>query len=77
MGDRSKIMNKVRTFLLGVALALPLAALGSAGDVAAMGVSAAKPSSSTSVVSGPSSQGTARCCVMFMGTWFCFPCTGG
>lgn len=76
MGDRSKIMNKVRTFLLGVALALPLAALGSAGDVAAMGVSAAKPSSSTSVVSGPSSQ-TGWCCVMYLGSWLCFPCTYG
>ncbi len=69
-------MNKVRTFLLGVALALPLAALGSAGDCAATSLSTAKPSSSTSVVAGPSSQ-QGRCCVMFMGEWFCFPCTLG
>ncbi|MFO7286258.1 MAG: hypothetical protein LOD94_08395 [Gammaproteobacteria bacterium] len=69
-------MRKIRNFLLGVALALPLAALGSAGDVATAGFCPGKPAGGTSVVAGPQSQ-MGWCCVMYLGTWLCFPCTQG
>lgn len=62
-------MNKLRGILLGVALALPLAAIGSSEiGVAATG----KQGTMTSVQSGPQSE---RCCfVWFMGAWWCIPC---
>jgi len=61
-------MKKVRGFLLGIALALPLAAVGGTGDISADG----KTSTMTSVQTGPQSD---RCCwVMYFGNWFCIPC---
>ncbi|HEX6992763.1 MAG TPA: hypothetical protein VF339_01315 [Gammaproteobacteria bacterium] len=61
-------MSRLRGLLLGVALALPLAATGGTGEVSAVG----KTSTMTSIQSGPASD---RCCwVFYMGMWFCFAC---
>jgi hypothetical protein len=59
-------MNKVRGILLGIALALPLAAIGSSGELAT------GKSTMTSIQSGPES---GRCCwVWYIGKWWCIPC---
>jgi hypothetical protein len=60
------IMSKFKSFVLGVALALPLTVFGASADVTPVG--AAK--TMTSIQSEP--QG--RCCVFFMGMWYCYPC---
>lgn len=61
-------MKKLRGILLGIALALPLAAIGASGEVTPVG----KSSSMTQIQSGPES---GRCCwVWHMGTWWCIPC---
>lgn len=61
-------MGKFRTFMLGAALALPLAAFGAIGDVGS--TDAAVP---PSVEQGASSQ--YRCCwIFFGGTWWCIAC---
>lgn len=61
-------MRKVRGLLIGIALALPLAAIGGTGDVSAVG----KTSTMTSVQTGPEA---GRCCwIMYFGSWFCIPC---
>ena len=59
-------MRKLRGFLLGLALALPLAAVGASGDL---------PSPYT-VESAPLSQDDGyRCCwVFYFGTWWCIAC---
>ncbi len=66
-------MRRLRGFLLGVALALPLAATGGTQDVSAVDVSAVgKTTTMTSIQTGPASD---RCCwVFYIGMWFCFVC---
>lgn len=65
-------MNKLRGILLGFALALPLAAVGSSSDVSAIGDMTAAKSTMTQIQTGPASE---RCCfVWFMGSWWCIPC---
>ena len=60
-------MKNLRGILLGIALALPLAAIGSSGELTATGKS-----TMTSIQSGPES---ARCCwVWYIGNWWCIPC---
>lgn len=59
-------MKKLRGFLLGVAMVLPLTVLGASVDL-----------SSTSYVdtSRPEAQYDYHCCwVFFMGMWWCVPC---
>lgn len=61
-------MSKLRGILVGIALAVPLAALGASGDVAVTG----KTSTMTSVQAGPQS---GRCCFIWhVGNWWCIPC---
>ena len=61
-------MKRLRGILLGIALALPLAAIGASGEVALVN----KSSTMTQIQSGPES---GRCCwVWLMGSWWCLPC---
>lgn len=69
-------MSRLRGFLLGVALALPLAAIGGTDDASVIGKASVttvdKADTMTSIQKGPASD---RCCwVFYLGMWFCFVC---
>lgn len=62
-------MTKLKTMLLGVAVALPLAAFGAVeGTAADAAVAPVK------AQSGPTQQAYRCCWVFYSGNWWCIPC---
>jgi hypothetical protein len=58
-------MTKIKTMLLGMALALPLAAFGAIGDVGSMEPAAVPPEAQ-------GAQSQYKCCwVFYNGSWYC------
>lgn len=60
-------MNKIRTIVLGVALALPMAVVGAVGE--------GTEKATTAQEFQPQSSSSYKCCWVFInGRWYCIAC---